>query len=302
MSHPIAPKKPTQECAVPDPDEPLRQCDIVFAEPAQPSRFAQIYLIATADCDLANEKHFGRLLVLPIIPLGDYFMRFRVSRLIDDLRHGTRGLADRCIQVLNDMLFLAHEQVPERQLALDWILRRPISAIVEDLETEVARSDVGTLHNAAAKLEALLSLLLSPIDMTNGQEVIDFIGKAKTALGEPLKKGPAAFLENELQAFAIKSTPRDVFVIADLPPLADPGYVVALRFPEQLTSDEIATRRVRSGGPARFVRHSRVVWPYSSALMSQFASLYTAVGLPDSQRSTLELTLDIIAHNWNQEV
>jgi hypothetical protein len=305
----IAPKKPSQECAIPDSDEPLRQGDIVCTESAQPTDFAQIYVIATADCDLANEKHFGRLLAFPIIPLEHYFMQYRVSKIIDDIQHGSGGLDECSLEVLGDMLNLAEQNVPKDHYALDWLRRTPVSEILNSLEAEItpldnSASKIADLRRAALRLEPLVSLLNSPPDMTKRTEVCRYIDDAKAALGQKLKKGANAYLDSELRSFASKNTPRDAFLISSIPPLPSepPGYVVALRFPEQLTTDEIATRRVRKGQPSkRFLRQSRVVWPYSTALMSQFASLYTAVGLPDDYRSTLQLVVDMISDAWQKE-
>jgi hypothetical protein len=308
MTHPIAPKKPMHECAIPDSDEPLRQGDIVCAESAQPRDLAQIYVIATADCDLANEKHFGRLLAFPIIPLEDYFMRYRVSKIIDDIQHGSGGLAERSLEVLSEMLNLTEQPVPENHYALDWLRRTPVSEILNSLEAEAARLDnresrTAKLRTAAEKLGSLVSLLNSPPDTTKQKDACRYIGDAKAALGQKLTKGAQTYLEGELRSFAGKNTPRDAFLIADIPPLLSTpfGYVVALRFPEQLTTDEIATQRVRKEPqPKRFLRKSRVVWPYSTALMSQFASLYTAVGLPDDYRTSIQLCVDMITRAWNE--
>jgi len=283
---------------MPAPGDSLRQGDVVQADRPADEGLSDLYFIATGDCDVANDKHFGKLLALPLVPLADYYLRFRVPKLLTELRVGKNGLEDQSVFVLNEALRLAGENALPYKDGLAWMERSGPATICEHLRPQVGPDSLKQFGQLEQRLICMCTALNSFPSNGSIAAAATFVKQAKDAVGERLKNGPKAYFEKDLQNF-LKSSPKDIFLLSEISLDHDPGFVVALRFPEQINSADISLDDSTSS--RRLRRISRIVYPYSTGILHQFANLFTTVGFPDEQKDSLTIAAELIVQAWEWE-
>ncbi len=78
---------------------PLRQGDILRHLSNAEDDWEYLSVIVTADCDIARNKHAGRLTRAPILPLPTYLSAFYMPKRLQRLRS---AVADRMVALMRE--------------------------------------------------------------------------------------------------------------------------------------------------------------------------------------------------------
>lgn len=285
-----APKKPTVPWAVPDSTEPLRQCDVLRLNASSEGRFATSYMILTADCDLAHEKHYGQVLCLPIISLETYFKLFRLPRMVEKhLAQSNGKLIDHCHQLIMEMgLKYSKERI------YSWLVDEGIEHF---LETVTSRGN-GVPQMGIDVLTAEIRNRWC-IDQVHWRghslgDCLNLIQRVKKLDNQRLNESVDLLVKNEIQNLVGGNTPKDVSILAEISQEDASGFVILHRFPEIIRDDEISLVASNTGA---FVRISRIIEPYSRQIINQFGQLFSSVGLPDEHSESVEIAGKIAISN-----
>lgn len=263
------------------PREPVRQGDILTSVAAAADPWHRHLVILTADCDLANSKHAGALTCVPVITLEQYVMLFRFERMRSSLANRMCDAARRIYAKTAD----SREINPAR--FRDWVLEDDAFTISKTLGLEGKEAQAFTgLCSAAANL-----MRAEPEDL---RQVIEVLASAKVALGD------ATDLERASSSIAadlsglVKDMPGDALFLNELSPAHSNGYVAYLRRVIEIYDREVARTVSQIASEARYVRIGRLRSPYVYALSQQFASVFSAIGLPPEYEHARERTRDRI--------
>lgn len=284
---PIATDKPTVEWALPYPGQRLAQGDILRVTNAEDGSPPNLYCVITADCDLANMKHKGRILCLPIFSMHDYVSSFPLDQEVSKTRTSLANEIARrmaTFRTTNGHAAISEERAPE------WVFEKGPLHVLSALGVEPSSSDyaefceLGSLY-----IEQVESSIRIQIDWL--QRAMSFLDTStKSDYGEKTGRGKVSDL--------VKQTPKDVYLLAEVSPYDREGYVLALRFAEQILDVEVAL--TPGSTSASYVRISRIVSPYIYSISQQFGVLFTSVGLPDNQHESVKISGDILIASFTK--
>lgn len=294
----IAPKKPTVEWMVPTDDDPLRQCDVLLRHGSRTEKLSDLYLILTADCDFAHKKHFGQVLCLPIVTISEYVNTFRFPKVVQKLLdQSLLRLLDSCMSVI-ELTGMSYD----RERLIDWLESDGIDAfesvIKSNLTSEESLRNAETVLGEIRKRWELSLLNEAGLDLRQSLDVMQTI----KVLDKSDTKEDWAWLQwqNEVKNLVGGgNVPKDVSLLAEISPHHVGGFVVLHRFPEVISDREIA---MSSSLPASYTRLSRVVEPYSRAIVNQFGQLFSTVGLPDEQHASVQIAGEMTIEEMSRRI
>jgi hypothetical protein len=283
------------ECEGINPDQPLRQGDIVAAHPGTPlwvnpwKRFA---VVLSADCDIAQGKTGPNLICVPVVSysvyLADewlpdeasYLLQLGKARLDKLLARLDAGITHRQIAAwTNDS---ATESLEERMLAAlttkagspnetTLKLINKLAAALKSVEELSARAELSQ-HES-------LKPLLTRLAHNGGiiaQERFNDVPPGKRLVQEALSA-----LETRIDTWLIRELQGLDPEMADVPSF---GYVVPLRSLNFVPLELVETDRKRwYDRQDAYVRVCRLKAIYKTDLVHQFANLFIRVGLEDSR-------------------
>jgi len=289
-------QKPSIPWMTPEKHEPLRQGDVLRSSGDShtgDTKLTDYFLIATADCDLANDKHGGKLLCIPLLPLAEYFQTYRLQQVLRSCYETVGSLIER---------FFAELPGYPRNLGKEefhnW-LRDPSTtyeAFITNLNIWSEINDASPLKEShlvkrKSEVDRIIHLWQVWREMSLAGEVsLAQSEKLLTRLHQLTNK-KTQLLESEFENYYSnpKYLPKDIFLLAEISASTQEiGFVAALRFPELIRVADIQLEE-SLGHQAIFTRVSRVVYPYNIAVMSQFSNLFTSVGLPNDHLEYLEI-------------
>ncbi|MDF2776540.1 MAG: hypothetical protein K0S90_63 [Enterobacteriaceae bacterium] len=233
----------------------------------------ELFLIISADCDIANNK-LGRsgLACLSILNLENYFFNEHCAS-----KHQKQidTQLNKLVELINShwlSLSNTHKRIDGKNI-VNWIKDEEIDAILSILKIDK--------KDTIAKIKASYNIIKKYTDHKSTKECkdIDLLtivnGKdhlVTTNNNEIIKK-----YMTELS----KSPPQDLFFIPSIPTLDDIGYVVKLRSLFFAPTSHCFTSSSKAKeSPVSYIRIGRLTPTFKHALAQQFGTLFSRIGFP----------------------
>lgn len=242
-------------------DSTLSQGDVIVWDETQDFQ-SKAAVVVTADCDLAKSKHWGRITVVPLVPVGYYL----------------------------------EEVYLPKQLAL---LEEELATL---FAKEVHQAlDVSTSPPSGDALESLVSLDVLPPALSiseRGKQAHALLRHARgltksitsaQALDEALRlrsPGVKALSASRIRTF-LEKPPGDCMVLPQLPGLVPGLHIAFLRALREVRDGDIATK-TSEVAPNRAKRIGRLVPVLRYRLTQMLAQVFSDIGLPDDYEATLK--------------
>jgi hypothetical protein len=267
------------ECDYIDPSEPLRQGDVLRSLDPAADPWDAYVIVVTADCDIARDKHGGRLTCVPVLPLrsylASYYLPRRISKVADAMSERLVGMM-RKAQKENLADF---NTAISRERADAWLVETSPARVAETLR--IAEKDYGTFLELAQQLVVIKSL--APGDFDGYR---DAFTAAQIAMKPATTRGAVReSLRNELVAHT-KDLPGDALFLSSLGEELDAGYVAYLRVLQELREGCVALKSSQQSFEMTHERIARVKAPYVYALTQQLGAVFSAIGLPTEYEQT----------------
>ena len=239
----------------------LSQGDVIVWETAQDFQ-SKAAVVVTADCDLAKGKHWGRITVVPLVPVENY---------------------------------LEEVYLPKQLALLEGDLATLFAKAVHQA------LEVGVPPPSVDALESLVSLdaLPSPWDVsTQAKEAHVLLrhvrGFAKSMTSAKALDGALRLRDPKVKALSaskigtfLGNPPGDCMVLPQFPGLAPGLHVAFLRAIREVRDQDIATK-TSEAEPNRAKRIGRLVPVLRYRLTQMLAQVFSDIGLPDNYEIKLK--------------
>lgn len=242
----------------------LRQGDVLEAKSTGVSMWQRHLLVITADCDLAHDKHNGRVTCVPLLRSDEYLLEFQIPRLRS--RMGAK--------------YVTALQAILKSTAASRISNKRLRAWATE---EIPEEIVSALGLSGSNLQTALALLTSirAVDepATTLSDAVEALVRAQLHSPQPPKRENAVKTVTEFLKSAYLQPPGDALFVSSIAPGLEGGFFAYLRHLQQVPQEAVAT------GPTRSViehrRISRLADRYTLALVQRFALVFMSIGLPD---------------------
>jgi hypothetical protein len=267
-------------------DEQLSQGDLLVS--TDPS--ADLLMVMTTDCDLARDKHHGRLTCLGLWPMERYLSEFVLSRLV---KKATDQFEDRLVGAVNKLRTTAGGSALTSERVLEWVAEVPVEQVLKVLDPH---------GGAPEKLHAKVRTHLGELPAVRNKpelfcDQVAWLTRTWSALGQISE--PAAGLRRireRVDAF-VASPPGDVYLLSEVSPEHRVGYAVALRFPIEIRIHDVQLTPLAAAGRPKYRRITTICTPYVFSIAQQFAAVFSAIGTPDDQKESVKLAAAILLHD-----
>lgn len=240
----------------------LSQGDVIVWEEAQDFQ-SKAAVVVTADCDLARGKHWGRITVVPLVPVENYLEEVYLPKQLELLEADlTRLFANAVHQALK----VEAIDVPSE----------------DALESLVSLDALPPYFDASNQANRTHSLLRQARGLSKSV-------KSAAALDEALRlRDPKvkALSVSKIEAF-LANPPGDCMVLPQFPGLAPGLHVAFLRAMREVRDRDIATK-TSEVEPNRARRIGRLVPVLRYRLTQMLAQVFSDIGLPDEYEATLK--------------
>lgn len=257
--------------------ERLAQGDILERVDETSTAWNRHLLVITADCDLAHDKHQGRVTCIPLLTKEEYLLHLVVPKLKDKAR-----------TIISLTLQSSIEKIDTRRITpgrlQTWASEESTGKILTDLGIPIEKRElIGGMFDALRDLsnnekslqEAVETLVRSHLHLPNAKSEknarSEIRGRLRAPFGQP--PGDALFLS------AISSN-------------YDHGYFAYLRHLEQVWEPQISlgpTRRVHE-----YRRLARLQETYTYAIAQRFALVFMSIGLPGEYEDMRDIHAEIL--------
>lgn len=265
-----------------NPGQPVRQGDILSSVDTGSDPWESLIVVLTADCDLARAKHGGALSCVPLLSHVDYLLTFRFEKLCESLRDKLVG------QMFETLTRSVGSPVTPPRISrarmLEWVVESDTSDVVRALRLD-GTSELRFVELAKATLRLAHDRPKSIVVATR------LLAEVKLILGEAKTIEKAASSIGSDFASTLKTLPGDALFLNELSPEHSQGYVAYLRRILDVRESSVVRTHSRIPHDARYLRISRLRSPYVYALSQQFASVFSAIGLPTEYENARERTL-----------
>jgi hypothetical protein len=281
------------ECERADPDHPLRQGDIVAAQPGTDSwknPWTRFGVVLTADCDLAHGKSGPNLVYVPILDHHAYIADVWLPGEAEDLARAGRDKVEKQLASLQSKLGFRHiaawGEAGGENIASK--LTEQLGSLKSGIDTERISADIILMWHATTELQ-VLSKRPQPTQATQLRDLLSRLVQHGSAISQNKFGDPNScrrFLETALCSLQDRvdiSLIRELIGL-DTDMLDSPcfGYVVPLRSFSLLQVEKIDTDRNHwYGNRDHYLRICRLRGPYKFDLVQRFANLFVRVGLED---------------------
>jgi len=252
---------------------PLRQGDVVRSLAARPDPWEDLAIIVTADCDIARNKHAGRLTCVPVLPAHAYLSTYYLPHRIGKLQ---RALADRLVPSVRKAQsthFDGFREPISFERAQGWILDTSPSHVSSTLRmTPEETQRFIPLAEAFARLETMRS--------GSFPEQIRTICGSEVVLDRSPDEGSARKKIRAELANHVNELPGDALFLRSLGSTLTEGYVAYLRILLEVRDSRVAVKSTQRSFEIRYERIARLQAPYVYALTQKLASVFSTIGLP----------------------
>jgi hypothetical protein len=242
-------------------DSTLSQGDVIVWEEPQDFQ-SKAAVIVTADCDLAKGKHWGRVTVIPMVPVRNYL----------------------------------EEVYLPNQLAL---LEQDLAALFAKAVHQTLKGGADTPSDDALESLVGLDALPSPLDTSEQAKVVHALLRHTRGLTKSMTSAEAldqalrirnpdvkALSASRIRTF-LEKPPGDCMVLPQLPGLAPGMHVAFLRALREVRDRDIA-RKTSEITPNRAKRIGRLVPVLRYRLTQMLAQVFSDIGLPDEYEANLK--------------
>jgi hypothetical protein len=242
-------------------DNTLSQGDVIVWEENQDFQ-SKAAVIVTADCDLAKGKHWGRITVVPLVPIENYLEEVYLPKQLALLEKDLAVLFAKAVHQT-----LKVEGPPPSDDALESLVS--LDALPVPWDT----SDRAKLAHALLRHARGLTK-----SMTSAE-----------ALDEALRlrsPGVKALSAHRIGTF-LEKPPDDCMVLPQLPGLVPGLHVAFLRAMREVRDQDIATKTSEIA-PNHAKRIGRLVPVLRYRLTQMLAQVFSDIGLPDEYEATVK--------------
>lgn len=242
-------------------DSRLSQGDVIVWEETQDFQ-SRAAVVVTADCDLAKSKHWGRITVVPLVPVETYLEDIFLPKQLGSLEQDLTALFAKAVHRA-----LGKEVDPPTDDALESLVG------LDTLPTPWDTSDQARRAHALLRHARGLS------------RPATFAG----ALDEALllrSPGTKALSASRIRTF-LDNPPGDCMVLPPLPGLAPGLHVAFLRAMREVFDTDIATK-TSEVAPNLARRIGRLVPVLRYRLTQMLAQVFSDIGLPDEYEATVK--------------
>ena len=265
--------------------QPVRQGDVLAAIRHEPDAWRELLVVLTADCDLARAKHGGALSCVPLLTHGNYLLTFRFEKLRDSFSDKLTG------QMLDAYCtaptFMATSPRISRSRMREWVVEAEVASVALTLKLEGEHA--ARFQQFAEAFRGLVNTVPTSLDAA-----VRMLAEAKLILGESrtIEKCINS-VANEF-ASSLRTLPGDALYLNEVSPEHTQGYVAYLRRIIEVREGSVVRSRSRMPHDACYLRISRLRSPYVYAMSQQFASVFSAIGLPVEYEDARDVTLERI--------
>lgn len=252
---------------------PLRQGDVIAPMVKSADPWSGLAIVVTADCDLARNKHNGRLSCVPVLEVEVYlsllYMPSRISKLIPVIE-----------SQLGAIVREYQSRIPGFDVPMD---DKAVGAWVSettDGQVEAALSIDGNDKLTFGNLADTYRRSISALSSDFGTQFIA-LREMQFSLGHHKSRdlSEKSILRDIGQT--VQRLPGDAMYINALSDDMTAGYICYLRVLRELSNDEIAVRNTMRSFRIRYERISRLRAPFIYALSQQLGNVFSSIGLPD---------------------
>lgn len=246
-----------------DVSTPLRQGDVLEAVDPTVSKWSQVLLVITADCDLKFQKHHDLVTCVPILTKEDYLLEMTAPRLRERLLR--KPLAE--LQAI--LAASGHANITDRRVR-DWLAEANNEVIMASIPIEAS------LESTALLAMDAIRLIDAPAQTV--RELINALVEAQLMSKNAPKRDNAlkGVLADLREPFT--RPPGDALFIGSVAPGLGEGYFAYLRHLEQVPQPLIAIGPTRRD--ANYRRIARLEDRFTHALVQRFAMVFMPIGLP----------------------
>ncbi|TCC33597.1 hypothetical protein [Kribbella sindirgiensis] len=257
--------------------DPLRQGDVLEAVDPGATIWDRHLVVITADCDLAFDKHRGRVTCVPLLAEDDYLSEMQIPKIRDRL------VARAIVDLQATMARLGLPKVSTHRLR-EWVGEEEPAEIVallklRDREAEAVRRSLESIRRMDSEALTLNEAVEALVD---GQLMGPNPPKRENALGRVMPPLRSNYTQ----------PPGDAFFLGSIAPGQAAGYFAYLRYLKQIWEPCIAL------GPKRqevtYRRIARLRDKFTHALVQRFALVFMSIGLPTEYEDVRDLHSEVL--------
>ena len=272
---------------------PLRQGDILRAYGR--AQMSNLWIVVTADCDIAQDKFGEGLACVPLVPLSNYLMCDYAATLLEKQRK--KRIRELTETINTSMIKADSNRLPMPIGELEnWLNANSASDIIGGL------SSVYTVPLQTKNLIDCLCKIVSVLKSEDSGKFVDALCLLNWKEG--VKEGD--IVRQQLSKLDPAQLPQDAFFLTEVPGEEGMGFIAKLRQLVFLPS----TQLVQSVAQARehisaYLRVGRLIPTFKHALSQQLGNLYSRIGLPyeyeESRLVTFELVVRQFVSDWEMK-
>ncbi|GAA2125052.1 hypothetical protein GCM10009843_22380 [Nocardioides bigeumensis] len=257
--------------------EPLRQGDVLERVAADASPWDRHLLVITADCDLAHDKHQGRVTCVPLLTKDEYLLELQVPKLQEQ---ATAKLLRVLAQALEA---LGAPAISDARLR-EWPREQDTEQILLALNVPAEKHDlIGGLLNGVRILGGSApDLQVATAGLISAQRLLPNPQTEKNLLAQIVSRFQSAF----------KQPAGDALFLSAIADGHDHGYFAYLRHLEQIWEPQVTLGPSRS--EVQYRRISRLRENFTHVIAQRFALVYMSIGLPDSYEEMRNLHAELL--------
>jgi hypothetical protein len=168
----------------------------------------------------------------------------------------------------------------------DWVAEvEEVAAIV--LVLKLDGSHAVRFQQLADAFRGLISVVPSSVG-----SAVRMLAEVKQVLGDAKKIEKCVSLAANDFATSLRNLPGDALYLNEVSPEHTEGYVAYLRRIVEVADESVTLTQSRMSSSARYLRISSLRSPYVYAMSQQFASVFSAIGLPVEYEDARDFTLE----------
>lgn len=271
---------------------PLRQGDIFRAYGR--TQMSNLWIVVTADCDIAQDKFGDGLACVPLVPLSNYLIRdYAATLLSKQLKKRFRELTE---TINNSMMKADNSRLPLPIGEVEnWLNGTESVDIIDDL-TSICSVPVQTKN--------LISSLCKIVNILKSEDSGKFVYGLCLLNGKD-GAAEADIVRQQLGKLDPTQLPQDAFFLSEVPGEEGMGFIAKLRqlvfVPRTQLVQSVAQAKEHESA---YLRVGRLIPTFKHALAQQLGNLYSRIGLPleyeESRLVTFELVVHQLASDWEK--